>query len=277
MARKRENLSKTGVFGNGGGSPLSNIVDDMEKQAFSGSTSSVDDEILNQLSSRPFKSVIKENNGEIQRGNFVLTMTGLKYEGEELTLTEWQEFGDWLGQLKDSIQWMIGDWANIAEANLDTWVAPDGREFKTRYKDLLEKTDYSYSSLRKFSMVASAFPMFRRRNTLTYSHHAEVAHLDEDEQERFLDLAEANDIRDRWSVRVLREEVQKVHSTQLKSGSTTITIDKDVRILLTRGLELVSFEPELNSKNKTDALKAAEFYRELAEKLEQYARQDDSG
>ena len=53
--------------------------------------------------------------------------------------------------------------------------------------------------------VASRFDMRRRRQNLSWSHHAELAALDPDQQDYWLDRAES----ERLSVRCLREEVRR--------------------------------------------------------------------
>jgi hypothetical protein len=278
VARKKKDFSNTGIqFGEADAdtnSSLSGIFEDMESSAFGTDT---EDDVLRQLQQNGMRRSIQARNGRIQRGNFVMTMTGLEYQGEELSLQEWREMGSWLNQLRDSIQWMIGDWANMAHDYVDTWVSPDGREFETRYAELLENTDYSYSTLRKFASIASAVPMFRRRNTLTFSHHVEVAHLPEDEQERFLNMAEPNEVRGgkRMSVRDLRERIQSEYPPdQLGAGKAkpagAAKEDTEAE-LLKLGLDFVRKPPKRNATNKKKALRAAELYRKLALELEAYA------
>lgn len=134
-------------------------------------------------------------NGVIQYGKFTLTPVGLQAVEDGLTIDEWHAFGEWMQQLENSIQWILGDWAIVAEHYADNW--------GSRYDDLIDASGYSYSSLTKFKMVASKIDFFRRRKNLSFSHHLEVTHLSEPLQDHYLDLAEKEDL----SVRLLRERI----------------------------------------------------------------------
>ncbi len=271
--RKGKDFSNTGIqFGFNSNeeeeNDSSNIFDEIER------ASATSDPLLQQIPQRGLRRTLEASNGRIQRGQFIMTMTGLEYVGGELSLDDWKEMGQWLYQLKDSIQWMIGDWANLAEDHIDTWSKPDGTEFETRYAELLKATDYSYSTLRKLAHYASAVPVFRRRNTLSFSHHVEVARVPDEEQDRFLNMAEPNEIRKKpMSVRELRELIYTEYPPeQLESGKKSPLAKKDVEADMLRvGLDLVRKKPKLSDKTKSDALKAAEIYRKLAEQLESYA------
>lgn len=150
--------------------------------------------------------------GSIQFGNFIMKREGLELEGE-ITQEDWLEFGQRLNQLKDSIQWILGDWANLGIDNAENWVEDsptDDNTSKGKYKRLLEKTDYAYGTLSNFAAVSRKIPIPRRRGNLTYSHHVEVAYaiLDEEEQDYYLDLAEKGDENGILSVRKLRDLVR---------------------------------------------------------------------
>lgn len=280
--KRRENLANGGVFGDGQPAMQERTqehppLQQMDDAVFE--TKSLHDDIMAQLPAKGLQRTLRANDGRIERGDFVLTMTGLEYVGEDLTVQQWREMGNWLNQLKDSIQWMIGDWANLGVQHIDTWVAPDGREFETRYAELLETTDYSYSTLRKFAFVSRAVPPERRRTSLTFSHHVEVAHLSEPDQEMFLDMAEPNPNDEkprRMAVRDLREEIRK--RDQITSGSVAPkpAKHKDAEAsLIQTGLDFTRKPPKRNAANRKKALEIAELYRKLALELETYAQQDD--
>lgn len=281
MARndRRDKLRQRDPFGGGQDAIDFQQMDEFVFQSEKRDENEAQDDIRDLLPSQGIRHALQARNGRIQRGNFVLTMTGLEYNGDELTLQEWREMGMWLNQLKDSIQWMIGDWANMALGYVDTWTKPDGTEFETRYAELLKSTDYSYSTLRKFASVAAAVPVFRRRNTLTFSHHVEVARLPDEAQERFLDLAEPNEIREKpMPIRELRERIQSEFPPELPDGSPKPDVrrEKDNEAeLLQLGLMFVRKPPKRNSTNRKRALEAAELYRQLAQKLEAYANDND--
>jgi hypothetical protein len=62
--------------------------------------------------------------------------------------------------------------------------------------------------------VASRFEASRRRKSLSFSHHAELAALDRESQDRWLDRAVA----ERLSVRCLREELRR-ERRELEKGA----------------------------------------------------------
>lgn len=196
-------------------------------------------DIKAQLASE-FEEIEKEQiqPGELRIDNFVLypDKLTLEYRGnpEDLTFTEWQKMGSYLHQHQSAIQWMLGDWALMAEAHLDEWISEDDEQWQEikakltsdadipngKYLWLAMHTDYSYSSLTKFKHYAEMFPVFRRRKTLTYSHHVEVARLDDPSaQDSMLDAAEPaeNDSKARLSVRDLRKLIEATYS--LSAGS----------------------------------------------------------
>jgi hypothetical protein len=61
------------------------------------------------------------------------------------------------------------------------------------YEQALDATKLSYSHLRHAKVVAKCFELCRRRHNLSWSHHQEVADIDDlAEQDRLLDEAEKN-------------------------------------------------------------------------------------
>lgn len=178
--------------------------------------------------------------GELHIDEFVIDTNALelRYNGDtaDLTFDEWRRMGAYLHQHQSTIQWMIGDWVLLAENHLDEWVSENDetwQEIKTKLKSdqsvpegkymwLALHTDYSYSSLTKFKHYAEMFPVFRRRKTLTYSHHVEVAKLDDiAAQNSMLDAAvnpPPEMEKERLSVRELRDLIATTYS--LGAGDT---------------------------------------------------------
>lgn len=111
----------------------------------------------------------------------------------ELALSEWLHQGRRLGLVGRGIAWWIGDW--LIYGNL---------RYGERYARAATVTGYDRQSLMNMVYVASRFAAERRRRSLSWSHHAEVAALDRHEQERWLDLAE----REQLSVHSLRTELR---------------------------------------------------------------------
>lgn len=114
--------------------------------------------------------------------------------GCELAVSEWVDQGRCLGAIGRGSAWWIGDWIRYGSARYgDKYAAASG------------VTGYDVQSLMNMSYVASRFEASRRRPGLSFSHHAELAALAPEDQELWLDRAEAS----RLSVRALRAELRK--------------------------------------------------------------------
>lgn len=148
--------------------------------------------------------------GPIDFGRFQVTPLGLSHR-DDWTLSEWHEFGQWLNRLSDAVQWVWGDWAVMAFQHADEWVNDDEVEdtsHESKYTHLIQKSGYSYGTLRNLKSIAERIPLSRRRDNslIKFSHYVEIASLDQDKQEDWLDRIEAEGL----SVRQLREEIQGV-------------------------------------------------------------------
>jgi len=93
--------------------------------------------------------------------------------------------------------WWIGDWVRYGTAR-----------YGDRYAKAAQLTGYDVQSLMNMAYVAGRFSVSRRRERLSFSHHAELAALPQDDQELWLDRAEAGLL----SVRTLRAELRAVRS-----------------------------------------------------------------
>lgn len=110
-----------------------------------------------------------------------------------LTLDEWRTSGARLGAAGRSSNWWIGDWVRYGL----------GR-YGQRYELASGITGYDCQTLMNFAYVSSRFDISRRRETLSWSHHAELAALEQDDQEQWLDRA----VLEGLSVRDLRARVR---------------------------------------------------------------------
>ena len=114
--------------------------------------------------------------------------------GGHLEIEEWAEHGRRLGTIGRGAGWWIGD-----------WLAYGNQRFGERYSRASRLTGYDVQTLMNMVYVATCIDVSRRRENLSFSHHAEVAALEPDEQDRWLDHA----LRERLSVRCLREEIRR--------------------------------------------------------------------
>jgi N6-adenosine-specific RNA methylase IME4 len=121
----------------------------------------------------------------------VLTRSDLGFRGNvsrvawelpsDLSETEWREAGAILGRVEHSVSWWLGDWWAFGE---------------NRYGDrkaIVEADDWegpAYQTCRNAASIAGAFELSRRRDNLSFSHHAEVVRRPPKEADRLLDWAE---------------------------------------------------------------------------------------
>jgi hypothetical protein len=112
----------------------------------------------------------------------------------ELTVNDWVRQGRWLGALGRASGWWIGDWVRYGNAR-----------YGDRYGSAARVTGYDVQSLRNMAYVAGRFHPRRRRDGLSFSHHAELAGLRAEDQELWLDRAEVGTL----SVASLRSELRR--------------------------------------------------------------------
>jgi hypothetical protein len=113
---------------------------------------------------------------------------------DDLTVADWVRHGRWLGAIGRGSGWWIGDWIRYGNAR-----------YGERYLTAARVTGYDVHSLRNMAYVAGRFEQERRRESLSFSHHAELAGLATEEQELWLDRAEAGAL----SLRTLRSELRR--------------------------------------------------------------------
>lgn len=127
-----------------------------------------------------------------------ISNTGLDLP-DGLTPAEWQEAGLQIARMRGATQWWIGDWWAFGEH---------------RYGDrkaLVESEEWdgpAFQTCRNNAVICQAFETSRRRDSLSFKHHAEVAALPIEWQDQLLDEAEENGL----SVAKLRARVKEVRA-----------------------------------------------------------------
>lgn len=113
-------------------------------------------------------------------GPFQLTRTGVVMT-EPPSFDEWSEAVTWAQAVEGSIQFWLGDLLELGEAL-----------FGEKYAQAIEGTGYAEQTLKNATYVARSIPAERRRppNLVPFAHHAEVAPLPPDEQEKWLQKCE---------------------------------------------------------------------------------------
>lgn len=127
----------------------------------------------------------------------------------DLPVMAWRHIGEQIALLTNSSAWWLGDWIVFGQDRY-----PDS------YRRLIDSTSLDYQTLRNYAWVARRFPLSRRRDKLSFQHHAEVAPLPEVEQDRLLDLA----AHERWSRNRLRSAVRAARSLPAKSATQPTAI-----------------------------------------------------
>ncbi|MET9497729.1 LmbU family transcriptional regulator [Streptomyces sp. NPDC006552] len=113
---------------------------------------------------------------------------------QNLSERSWERIGTDLRELVNSSAWWLADWLIYGEATYG-W---------RRYKEAIERTGLDYQTLRNYAWVARRFEHHRRRDALSFAHHAEVTRLAPPEQDYWLRKAEQQ----KWSRNELRRAVR---------------------------------------------------------------------
>ncbi len=129
-----------------------------------------------------------------------------------LSFERWQALGRRIGSITNASSWWLGDWAFYGE----------GRYGK-KYKQAIAVTGLDHQTLRNYAWVAGRFDVSRRRDKLSFGHHAELAALSEHEQDEWLDQAE----RGRWSRNELRTHLRNEKRARIPGGVEHVRLNVD--------------------------------------------------
>jgi len=130
----------------------------------------------------------------------------------DLTFEDWQQLGGALRTIEGAVHWWLGDWLNYGE-----------RKYGETYAQAVDTTGFDVQTLKNDAWVAEHIESSRRRDDLSFGHHAEVASLSPDKQDEWLSLAEAN----KWPRAILR---QKIRSARL-ANVNAVPGERTVRLL----------------------------------------------
>ncbi|MFD0052704.1 LmbU family transcriptional regulator [Streptomyces sp. NPDC127168] len=154
--------------------------------------------------------------------SFVGSQTTVRKSGmvfpENLPERSWERIGSNLRELVNSSAWWLADWLIYGESTYG-W---------RRYKEAIERTGLDYQTLRNYAWVARRFEHHRRRDALSFAHHAEVTRLSPPEQDYWLRKAEQQ----KWSRNELRRAVRA--SLAVQSGAAEAPAGGEERQEVTR-------------------------------------------
>lgn len=131
---------------------------------------------------------------------------GMRF-GQTLDFREWVEIGRRVGLHANASLWWLGDWLIFGKEN-----------YSRSYKRGVLLTGLEYKTLRNYAVVARCFGVSRRRDTLSFQHHAEVCALPREEQDLWLDRAEAEG----WTRNELRRRLRLERTGE--SSTTAVTV-----------------------------------------------------
>jgi hypothetical protein len=98
----------------------------------------------------------------------------------QLDRAGWLAAGISLAEFGRVTNWWVGDWVRYGDAR-----------WGEKYTEAARITGLDSKTLRNIAYVASRFRLSRRRDNLTWTHHAEVAALVPEQQDEWLDRAVA--------------------------------------------------------------------------------------
>lgn len=128
---------------------------------------------------------------------------------ELLPFEDWKSAGTRLSNVASTSAWCMGDWLRFGQ-----------ERYPDRYAHAVESVGLDYQTLRNYAWVARRFDHRRRHGRLSFQHHAEVASLPADEQERWLRLAEDEG----WSRNRLRKSLRAVVPPSHEVAQTDSTL-----------------------------------------------------
>jgi hypothetical protein len=123
----------------------------------------------------------------------------------DLPYEDWLRYGSRLGLAGRNAAWWVGDWVRYGTAR-----------YGSKYSAASRVTGYDRQTLMNYVYVASRFDVSRRRENLSWSHHAEVAARETEDQETWLNRAAA----ERLTVHDLREALNTAGSRKRAVAAT---------------------------------------------------------
>ncbi|MEV8631145.1 LmbU family transcriptional regulator [Streptosporangium sp. NPDC051023] len=110
----------------------------------------------------------------------------------ELPYTLWEKAGFRISAVANSSTWCLGDWLVYGQSR-----------YTDRYRKAIDAIGLDYQTLRNYAWVSRRVELSRRRDGLSFQHHAEVAALPPEEQDYWLDQAQQN----KWPRNQLRQNL----------------------------------------------------------------------
>lgn len=199
------------------------------------------------------------DDGTVVVGHYTLTPVGLLDNGA--SVDDWIRLGTYLRKIGTSYQWLVAD-----------WMAQGERVHKKTYEEAAAIVGKSIKTLYNWTSIGNQVEISRRRERLTFTHHAVVASLTPEWQTYWLQWAEVKG----WKTRQLEMMIQQhpegipegaEPSPALPSGRRT-AVDKVAQNELKLRQRAQRMAKKRNSENRA---KLAAFARENAEWWRKFA------
>src|SRR5918999_3592589 len=129
----------------------------------------------------PQRRLVAKRGKSAERGAPATLSDVAWHAAEGMSFADWLAYGRRLGVMGRSAGWWIGD-----------WLAYGNHAFGERYARASRITGYDAQTLMNMAYVASRFEASRRHGNLSWSHHAEIAAMNPEEQDRWLQRAETD-------------------------------------------------------------------------------------
>ena len=129
----------------------------------------------------------------LEAAGAVVTATSLQLTDPDLPWEDYERLGTFLGQMNRACAWWIGDLILYGETF-----------YGHSYAQIEDSIGLAAATIMNRVSVAKHIPPNRRRASLPFGVHAEVAYLEPSERDRWLDRAELGG----WTRAKLREEMR---------------------------------------------------------------------
>jgi len=125
-----------------------------------------------------------------------------------LSVEEWQDLATNIGELANSIAFIVGDWLVYGQSLFGTDGFPDKKVGHPSYQLALKATGLDLSTLQNYAYVSRSIPYSLRSERLSWEHHRLLAKLPDGEIQSWIATCEAEDLAgQRMSTRRLRKSL----------------------------------------------------------------------
>jgi N6-adenosine-specific RNA methylase IME4 len=144
----------------------------------------------------------------IQLGLYTLHEEGLDVDGVP-TFREHESVGEFIRRAHKASGWWLADWLNYGESRSD---------FKQKLEAVLDAGIVKEKTAQNLKYIGKAIPRARRRENVDFSLHAEVAGLEPDEQDEWLEKAETEG----YTRQELRKQIRASKRARIIEGQAAL-------------------------------------------------------